>query len=120
MREDPLQEELGPALTVELRGPGRQRLTAHALEQAALGERAIREHGDAAVAGERQDPGLGLALAHRIVDLEEVERLAPEHAVELVVGVRRVVGRADVTSAGRGLTLATETEVRTTAGAYDG
>src|SRR6185295_19790461 len=96
MREDPLQEELGPAVTVELRGPGRQRLTAHALEKAALGERAIREHGDAALAGERQDPALGLALADRIVDLDEVEGLAPEHALELVVGARRVMGHADV------------------------
>src|SRR5688572_9612959 len=72
--EDPLQEELGPALAVELGRPRRQRLATNALEQPALGEGAVHEYGDAALAGQGQDAALGLALAERVVDLDEVHR----------------------------------------------
>src|SRR5687767_10791148 len=88
VREDPLEKHLGPASVSRLRGPRRQRPTAYASEQVAFGERPVDEHGDAAVAGERQDAALGFTLTDRVVHLDEVELLARQHALELVVTAR--------------------------------
>ena len=51
VRQDPLQEKLRPAVAVELGGPRRHRLGAHALEESTLGERPVGEHGHAAGRG---------------------------------------------------------------------
>src|SRR4029450_8010009 len=81
--------------------PRRWRLAADALEQATLGERPVHQDGDAALGGQRQDATLRLALADRVVHLEEIELLAPQHALQLVVRARRVVGDAQVADAAR-------------------
>src|SRR5207248_6017193 len=69
------------------------------------GEGPVHEHGDPALAGERKDTTLGLALAERVIDLDDVQRLAPEHTLELVVRARRVVTDAEVPNALRRLPL---------------
>jgi predicted TIM-barrel fold metal-dependent hydrolase len=46
-----------------------------------------------------QDATLGLSLPDRIVHLQEVQRLATKHALQLAVGARGVVGDADVWTA---------------------
>src|SRR5438094_8086531 len=101
MAQDPLEEELRPALAPERGDPRRQRRAADALEEVTGRERPVHEDGDAAVAGQRQDATLGLALAQRVVDLDEVERLGAQHALQLVVRARRVVSDADVADAAR-------------------
>ena len=62
MRDDPFQEKLRPGMTIEFRGPLRQRLLAHAREEIAAAERAIHNDSHPAILGERQDLFFGLTL----------------------------------------------------------
>ena len=109
--QDPLQEELTPARAAEVRGPRRQPVPPHALEQRAIGVGPVHKHGDTAVARQRQEPALGLALGEGVIELDEVERLATQHTLEVVVRARRVVRDADVADAAGLLPLTERAEV---------
>ena len=94
--EHPLDEQLGCATAAKLRGDRRQGVTGCAVDHRALGERAVHQHGDAELACERQEARARLRLGERIVDLQEIGFLAPDHALEFGVGARDVMRNADV------------------------
>src|SRR5262245_57311754 len=53
--QDPLEEQLGPALAAELRGRGRKRPGGHAPQDVASAERAVHDHRETAVGRERKN-----------------------------------------------------------------
>ena len=86
--------------------------SAHALEESTLGERPVGEHGHAAVAGQGQGCGARLHARRGIVDLDEVERLGTQHALQLVVGARRVVRDPEIADAAGRLPLSRDAKMR--------
>jgi hypothetical protein len=96
MRDDPLEEELGPALDAELLGKGRERPAADELVQPCLFKRHIHENGDAAISGGWEEPFLRESGVNRVADLHEVE-LSPLHPVRQDPEIGRLVmGHAEV------------------------
>ncbi len=82
MGDHELEEELGPAAGVEIRGPVGQRLIAHGLPQAGAAKGRVDEHGDALVTGQGQDALFHVAVVDGVIDADEVERLAAHHLFE--------------------------------------
>ena len=66
---------------------------ASARSERAFAERPVDDHRDAAIARERQDPLLGLAIDRVVGDLHEVDRLAPHDLLD--VAVATTFGRRD-------------------------
>ena len=85
MGQDVLEKELPPALAVELRCPIRKLSAAHGSEKSAHVERLVHDHPDPSVLCQGKKTLGGLTLPKRIVDLEEIELLAPEHLLHLFV-----------------------------------
>ena len=94
--EHPFDEELRCALAAELSGNWRQRVSCGAIDHRAFRERAIDQHGDAKLAGKRQQARPRLRFRQRIIDLQEIRLLAPDHALELRMSAREVMRHADV------------------------
>src|SRR5437879_3259170 len=59
----------------------------------------IHDHRHAEIARQREDVLFGIALAERVVDLQEIVLLRLQPALDLGISRRRVVGDADVTHA---------------------
>src|SRR3954447_13028233 len=99
MADDPLQEVLRPARDAELGGPGWKRFALRAPEERATGERPVDDDVHLALGGEREDAIFRLALAERVIDLQEVVGAVLEPALDLGVRGRGVVRDADVAHA---------------------
>src|SRR5579864_5647399 len=109
---DEFQDELAPAGYIDIRRPWRQRLAARRGEELPVLEGAIDEHRHAALGGEWQQASLGGACCRRVVELDEVEGLAGQHALETGVRGDGVVRHADVTYAPRRLPFPERRELR--------
>jgi hypothetical protein len=81
-----LQRHLRPAVAVDLGSPARQcGVAAAACSRPAFAERAVGEHRDAALARQRQDALLDLAIQQVVADLDKVDRLRGQDAFDLGV-----------------------------------
>ena len=85
MRDDELEQELRPAETTDFGGPGRQRLPRYAVDQRALLERTVDDHGHATLLRQGQDASLGLAVEHIVAHLHEIERLSAHDLLEVAM-----------------------------------
>src|SRR6185503_15484420 len=90
--DDVLEEELRPRFGVEIRGPLWKRSVASALEElraarathsVRVAEGEERHHADLPFLGERQNLVFGEAIAHVIVDADEIDWLIPHDRLEL-------------------------------------
>src|SRR5262245_57433646 len=96
MRDDELEDELRPARAVDLRRPRRQRVARKRPDQGSLPERAVDDDPDAAIAREREDAGLDLAVEHVVGDLDEIEPLAAHDLLDLAMAATLRGRDADV------------------------
>ncbi|MNF89742.1 hypothetical protein D3C84_722780 [compost metagenome] len=109
--EDELEQQLRPGGGVDLDRPVRQRLALDPGEQLAALERPVDQGGDAAVGTVGQQALLGVALGHRIVELDEIHRLLGQHREQVVVGRFAVMGDADVAHPALLLQLAQQSQL---------
>ncbi len=109
--EHELEEELSPRVRVELSRPLGNRLAAHALPQPGAPEGRIDQHAHAAVLRQRQDAFFHPAVVDRVVDANEVDRLAGEDLLELRILAREGGGDTDVTYALLGAQLLEQAEL---------
>ncbi|MNC87592.1 hypothetical protein D3C83_33260 [compost metagenome] len=96
MREDEFQEELRPGPGSEFGRKIRQRPATRRTEQGVAPERQVDEHRRTCVARSRQQHALRLAVAERVVHLEEIGLFAHQHFADRLVLAQRARGHADV------------------------
>ena len=75
------QQKLRPARAADLGRPRRQRLAPQPPKELTAGKGSVDDHRHAALKRERQQALLGLTLADRIVDLDEIECLSSDHSL---------------------------------------
>ena len=76
MRDDELEQRPAPSWPQPISAAqDGQRMPLQLADQRALPERPVDDHGDAALARQRQDALLDLAVEHVVGDLHEVDRL---------------------------------------------
>ena len=85
MREDELEQHLRPRGATDLGGPPGQRVARQRACEIALAEGTVHDDRDAAVAGEREQPCLGLTVQRVVAELHEVERMVAHDLFELAV-----------------------------------
>ncbi len=111
VRDDELEDDLRPRHRVDLGGPGGQRVAFQRAHQRTLAKRPVGDHRDAAVARERQQPLLGLAVEDVVRQLHEVERMRAHQLLDLAVAPALGRGDADVADPARRLHLEQDRQV---------
>ena len=99
MRDNEFQRDLCPAGAINLTGPARQRVTLQLAQQCAFAERAVHQHGDTALACQRQQALLRLAVQQVVAELNEVDALVSHDLLELSVAPPFRSGDAHVAQA---------------------
>src|ERR1700680_1787326 len=99
MRDDPFQKELRPVMTIEFRGPLRQRLLTQPREKVAATKGAIDDDGHTAISSEWQDLVLGFTLKKGVIDLDKIDLLRAKERRDFTVRTGSIVGDAEVTRA---------------------
>ena len=105
MGDDPFQQDLGPVGRPDLGRGGRQRPTLQAVDQRTPLERPVDDHGDALVPGQRQQPGLGLAVGEVVGQLHEIDGLRLHDGCKLIMAPPVGGGDADMAHAAVGFPL---------------
>src|SRR4029077_9450785 len=112
MRHNPFQEKLRPRATIEIGHPIRQSLRPYATEEIAAAKRAVHHHGDPAFLSQWQNLILRFTFHDRIIDLEKIELLVPQHFFYFGKSARLVMRDADVTKAPPRFPVAQRGELR--------
>src|SRR5438045_9200063 len=86
MRNDPFQKELRPGMTIEFRGPFRQRLLAHPCKKIAAAKWTIHNDCNPAISSDWQNLFLSLAFKNRVIDLDALELLRAKEFRYFTVG----------------------------------
>ena len=105
MRHDEFEKELGPGLRIELGRPPGQGLALDATEEPRPPEGRIGEHRNLAIAGQRQDCLLHVAIVDRVIHADEIERLGFHVPDQVVVLIGGRSGDAEVAHATLGLQI---------------
>jgi hypothetical protein len=88
VRDDEFEQELRPVRAADLRREGRQRVTLDLPDQRTLAERPVDDHADAALARQRQDARLHLAVEHVVCHLHKIDRLLRHDAFDVAKRIR--------------------------------